>query len=100
MRLLQRLPDDDGSSLAESFGKDIPRYAILSHTWGSDCNEITYKDLMKGTGQSKPGCRKVSFCCGQAAQNGLDYFWVETCCDSNVAQMWMLYESEDLDHQK
>jgi hypothetical protein len=80
MRLLQRLPDDNGFSLVEYFGKEIPPYAILSHTWGPDGNEITYKDMMKGTGQSKPGYRKLSFCCGQAAQDGLDYFWVDTCC--------------------
>jgi hypothetical protein len=80
MRLLQRLPDDNGFSLVEYFGKEIPPYAILSHTWGPDGNEVTFKDLMKGTGQTKPGYLKLSFCCGQAAQDGLDYFWVDTCC--------------------
>jgi hypothetical protein len=52
MRLLQRLPDDNGFSLVEYFGKEIPPYAILSHTWGPDGNEVTFKDLMKGTGQT------------------------------------------------
>jgi hypothetical protein len=80
MRLLQRLPDDNGFNLVEYFEREIPPYAILSHTWGPDGNEVTFKDLMKGTGQSKPGYRKLSFCCGQAAQDGLDFFWVDTCC--------------------
>jgi hypothetical protein len=35
---------------------------------------------MKGTGQSKPEKRKLSFCYREAAQDGLDYFWVDTCC--------------------
>lgn len=79
MRLLQRA--DDGSySLAEFFGNDIPRYAILSHTWGPDHTEVTLKDLVEGKGNTKSGYRKILFCGDQAAKDGLNYCWVDTCC--------------------
>jgi hypothetical protein len=80
MRLLRRWPDNSGFSLVEHVGNNIPPYAILSHTWGPDDEEVTFKDLMEGSGKSKPGYRKLSFCGRQAAQDGLEYFWVDTCC--------------------
>jgi hypothetical protein len=84
MRLLKRLsdPDDDGFSLVEHFGDDIPPYAILSHTWGDDGDEVTFKDLTDDNdkGKSKPGYRKLRFCGRQAKQDGLNFFWVDTCC--------------------
>jgi hypothetical protein len=83
MRLLKRLPDDDHNEFSlVDFGDDIPPYAILSHTWGSDGNEVTFKNLTedKGMAKSKPGYRKLSFCCKQAARDKIDFFWVDTCC--------------------
>jgi hypothetical protein len=78
-----RLLEDDGHgnlSLIEKHNNDIPRYAILSHTWGADGDEVTYRDLIKGTGRNKPGYKKIDFCRVQAASDGLQYFWVDTCC--------------------
>ncbi|KAI0532365.1 hypothetical protein GGR58DRAFT_490623 [Xylaria digitata] len=79
MRLLERNNDGD-FSLTEHFGDDIPRYAILSHTWGADAEEVTFKNLMDGTGKSKAGYNKIYFCGEQARRDGLQYFWVDTCC--------------------
>jgi hypothetical protein len=79
MRLL-RLGDDGGFSLVEFVGKDIPRYAVLSHTWGADDQEVTFKDLVDGVGKSKAGYSKIRFCRKQAAEDGLQFFWVDTCC--------------------
>ena len=59
---------------------DIPRYAILSHTWGADTEEVSFKDIMDGTGMSKPGYDKIRFCGKQAERDGLQYFWIDTCC--------------------
>jgi hypothetical protein len=79
MRLLQR--NDGGNySLTEFIGDAIPRYAILSHTWVADHDEVTLADLEKGTGSSKAGYRKLQFCADQAAKHSLRYFWVDTCC--------------------
>jgi hypothetical protein len=79
MRLL-KVEDDNKLSLVEFVGSDIPPYAILSHTWGADHEEVTYKDVVDGVGQSKVGYKKIRFCGKQAIKNGLHYFWVDTCC--------------------
>lgn len=64
---------------------EIPHYAILSHTW-TDGQEVTFDGLKKinnakeiGSPNSE-GHRKLRFCAQQAKQDGLDYFWVDTCC--------------------
>jgi hypothetical protein len=45
MRLLQRC--DTGEIILTQFGDEgIPPYAILSHTWGADAEEVTFEDLM------------------------------------------------------
>src|SRR5271170_5421160 len=77
MRLLERKSDGE-FGLTEFWGDNIPRYAILSHTWGAE--EVTFKDLMDQTGKSKGGFNKIRFCGEQAANDGLKYFWVDTCC--------------------
>jgi hypothetical protein len=59
---------------------DLPAYAILSHTWGGDDEEVTYNDMIEGSGKFKTGHRKIQFCGEQAARDGLQYFWVDTCC--------------------
>jgi hypothetical protein len=35
---------------------------------------------MDGTGKSKTGYNKIRFCGEQAKRDGLQYFWVDTCC--------------------
>ncbi|KAJ8105930.1 hypothetical protein ONZ43_g7233 [Nemania bipapillata] len=59
-------------------GTNIPPYAILSHTWGSE--EVTYKDLEQRIGQHKIGYEKIRFCGEHARRDGLRHFWVDTCC--------------------
>src|ERR1700760_4181300 len=79
MRLLT-LDGKDGLCLTEWSGNNIPPYAILSHTWGQDGEEVTYNDLINGTGKHKPGYVKIKYCVEQAANDGLQYSWVDTCC--------------------
>ncbi|RDW82406.1 hypothetical protein BP6252_03518 [Coleophoma cylindrospora] len=79
MRLL-RNNNNSKFSLAEDFGDKIPCYAILSHTWGMETEEVTFKDVIEGTGEHKDGYKKIRFCAQQAANDGLEYFWVDTCC--------------------
>jgi hypothetical protein len=57
----------------------IPPYAILSHTWAED-KEVTYQDLENNVEQTKEGYAKILFCAQQAKSDGLDHFWVDTCC--------------------
>ncbi|OAG35173.1 hypothetical protein AYO21_10632 [Fonsecaea monophora] len=67
-------------SLTDNLITDIPPYAILSHTWGSDNEEVTFKDLKDGSGQSKAGYTKIRFCADQTQKDDLQYFWIDTCC--------------------
>jgi hypothetical protein len=77
MRLLQS--DDDGNlSLIEFSENDIPKYAILSHRWGAE--EVTLADLKNGSVKKMTGYDKIQFCGEQARRDGLQYFWVDTCC--------------------
>jgi hypothetical protein len=55
-------------------------YAILSHTWGTDDEEVSFADLAQGLGHTKVGYEKLRFCGKQAEKDGLRYFWVDTCC--------------------
>jgi hypothetical protein len=55
-------------------------YAILSHTWGADEEEVSFEDLAKNSGKDKAGYKKIQLCGGQAKRDGLQYFWVDTCC--------------------
>ena len=80
MRLLDILPNGDFRMTGELLDDAIPQYAILSHTWGDESQEVTFEDMMKGSGQCKAGYKKVKFCGEQAARDGLRYFWVDTCC--------------------
>jgi ankyrin repeat protein len=79
MRLL-KIDADGEYDLTEDLNDQIPKYAILSHTWGSDNEEVTYKDLIEGSAKNKPGYSKLHFCGKQAANDDLQYFWVDTCC--------------------
>jgi hypothetical protein len=85
MRLLKY--GEDGCLTMTSFDQNaIPHYAILSHTWGADAGEVTFADLANGDGKHKPdyrkklGYKKIRFCGEQTQQDGLQYFWVDTCC--------------------
>jgi hypothetical protein len=80
MRLLERGHDGDFSLTRNPSGDSIPEYAILSYTWGSDTEEVTFENLKDGTGKDKAGYAKIRFCAEQAGCDGLRYFWVDTCC--------------------
>ncbi|KAH8586363.1 hypothetical protein B0O99DRAFT_493091, partial [Bisporella sp. PMI_857] len=80
MRLLQRNSTGQFSLTEDLNGDGIPQYAILSHTWGADIEEVTFEDIINGTGEDKPGYEKIQFCEEQARQDGLLYFWIDTCC--------------------
>lgn len=78
MRLLKRLLGGDFELISFN-DDDTPPYAILSHTW-TEGQEVTYNELVAGTGKDKTGYAKIRFCGERAAADGLQYFWVDTCC--------------------
>jgi hypothetical protein len=80
MRLLEINTDGKLSLTKDLIGDDdIPAYAILSHTWQDD-QEVTFDEMINGTGKDKAGHHKIHFCAEQAKRDGLRYFWVDTCC--------------------
>ena len=80
MRLLEILPSGDFRLTPKLHDNKIPQYAVLSHTWGDESQEVTFEDMMGGSGLDKVGDEKIKFCGDQAARDGLQYFWVDSCC--------------------
>ncbi|KAH8589506.1 hypothetical protein B0O99DRAFT_692400 [Bisporella sp. PMI_857] len=80
MRLLEHNSDSEFSLTRDFVNGKIPEYAIISHTWGADTEEVTYRDMIDGTGKNKAGYEKIRFCGEQAKRDGLHYFWIDTCC--------------------
>ncbi|KAH7548916.1 hypothetical protein BM1_10689 [Bipolaris maydis] len=85
MRLLHIAIDGRLRWAEEYIGNEkVPDYAILSHTWGEQ--EVIFDDLKNldnadDTGaRRKAGWDKIDFCAQQTKRDGLDYFWVDTCC--------------------
>ena len=64
--------------LIERYGANIPRYAILSHTWDDD--EVLYSDIQNGTADQRKAFSKVTNAMQQARKDGYTYLWVDTCC--------------------
>ena len=106
MRLLKH--DEDGELTITTFDEnELPPYAILSHTWGADTEEVTFADLVGGNSKAKHGdgkkprykkklgYKKIRFCGEQAQQDELQYFWVDTCCidKSDKAELSLAIQS-------
>lgn len=81
MRLLRA--DTDGLTL-ETVDNESQRYAILSHRWLAEHEEITYADLVNGISdtsiRSKEGWKKLQWCRQQAVRDGYQYVWADTIC--------------------
>ncbi|KIW17293.1 hypothetical protein PV08_04484 [Exophiala spinifera] len=69
-----------GFSLTKDLIDNIPAYAILSHTWGAEDDEVTFDDIGSKQAEGKAGYAKLQFCKRQAERDGLQYFWIDTCC--------------------
>lgn len=79
MRLLTYTHEGQLSIMRDLFDH-IPPYAILSHTWIADEEEVTHQELQHNTDKRKAGYRKIEFCGEQAKRDGITHFWVDTCC--------------------
>lgn len=90
MRLLKR-GDDGALSLTDDLhDRDIPEYVALSHTWGAAGQEVTLQDFQSRSAEQrmgKAGYAKIRFCSDQAAQDGYQYFWIDTCAVSTRQTM-------------
>lgn len=61
-------------------GRKAPKYAILSHTWGSD--EVLFHDManVDAVARKKEGWKKIQYACNSALRDGIYFAWVDTCC--------------------
>lgn len=77
-----RLIEVETKTLASFNFEDAPAYAILSHTWGDDTEELTLQDLtdLEKAEAKKFGFSKLDGCCRQAREDGFGYIWIDTCC--------------------
>ena len=85
MRLLHIASDGKLRWAEEYIGNEkVPDYAILSHTWGEQ--EVIFDNLKNLNiaedigARSKAGWDKIRFCAQQTERDGLNHFWVDTCC--------------------
>ncbi|KAH8646407.1 heterokaryon incompatibility protein-domain-containing protein [Tricladium varicosporioides] len=84
LKIEQFLESGNPSSLAHFEGSvsgvAIPKYAILSHTWGDE--EVSFQDMQgeRELIRQKAGYRKLRDSCAQSLKNGYDYIWIDTCC--------------------
>ncbi|KAK4958096.1 hypothetical protein LTR10_004521 [Elasticomyces elasticus] len=81
MRLLKTGPYPPGKErleLIEKYGKEIPDYAILSHTWDGD--EVLFADIQNHTAHHRKAYRKITAAFDQARKDGYGFIWIDTCC--------------------
>ncbi|KAK3348739.1 hypothetical protein B0T25DRAFT_228699 [Lasiosphaeria hispida] len=87
---MMRLINIKTLKLEELSDDNLPPYAILSHTWGDDHEELTFREIEDGE-IDKPGVGSVKLrgCCQQAKKDGLGYVWIDTCCidKTNLAEL-------------
>ena len=56
-------------------------YAILSHRWGADEDEVTFDDISSRKNiANKKGFAKLKNFCTTASSEGFHYVWTDTCC--------------------
>ncbi|KAI1856286.1 hypothetical protein JX265_011798 [Neoarthrinium moseri] len=66
--------------LEEFLEGTVPPYAILSHTWGAEHEEVLFHDIRAHDSTQSLRSRKFEGCCAQAALDGYGYVWIDTCC--------------------
>lgn len=115
-----RLINTTTGQFSEFAETQLPRYAVLSHTWGDE--EVSYLDLLylssdlpastaglvqallSKSPKDSQGFGKVQECCQLARNRGLDWVWIDTCCidksssaelSEAINSMWRWYRDAD-----
>lgn len=73
-----RLINTSTGLFEEFIGSNIPKYAILSHTWEEE--EVSFQDFYEPNVSKRKGYAKIMKTCEIARTSGIDYAWVDTCC--------------------
>ncbi|KAK9783442.1 putative Heterokaryon incompatibility protein-domain-containing protein, partial [Seiridium cardinale] len=76
-----RLLNTETHKLGSLEGQEIPKYAMLSHTWGD--GEISFPDLnepQSSTWRQHKAYHKLEGSCHKAIKHGYGWVWIGTCC--------------------
>lgn len=62
--------------------KEYVKYAILSHCWGDEDQEVSFDDMQLDfdSVKYKLGYKKLEYACIQAFNDGYSHIWIDTCC--------------------
>ena len=85
--------------------QDENRYAILSHRWGNDEDEVSFADVRSQDFSHRKAFPKLKGFCDLAASLGYRYGWLDTCCidktnlvelSEAIASMYRWYQASDV----
>jgi hypothetical protein len=74
MRLINTLTLE----LSDFYDFEIPKYAILSHTWGKE--EVSFQQWCSPDFPCNAGYWKIYHFCSTCRRDGYEWAWVDTCC--------------------
>jgi hypothetical protein len=82
MRLLQVNHAEGTFTLTRKlFDGEVPPYAILSHTWGSDDDEVLFEHIKTNhIDRTCGGYAKLELCARLVKRDGLGHFWIDSAC--------------------
>jgi hypothetical protein len=75
-----RLINCETNLFEEFFDKNVPRYAILSHTWNDA--EVSFRDYynpQRHALYSAEANDKITRTCEKAKEDGYGYVWIDSC---------------------
>ncbi|KAH8643572.1 hypothetical protein IG631_01035 [Alternaria alternata] len=76
-----RILDARTLKLRTFYGDDIPSYAILSHTWLRDEDEVSHAQIQDlDNCRQMLGFQKIEYTRQQAIRDCVHYVWIDTCC--------------------
>ncbi|KAK3671709.1 hypothetical protein LTR78_008442 [Recurvomyces mirabilis] len=81
MRLLRLT--QDGYAFHDFLEPEKVTYAILSHRWYAEGKDVLFDDIAnqhQPSLASRQGWKKLNYASTQAAKDGIEYFWIDTCC--------------------
>lgn len=82
MRLLH-MTEDESFALTRNYSSEseVPPYAILSHRWPDDGEDVVYDDIVgEKTVCNKRGCCQLVATARTAERLRVQYTWMDTCC--------------------
>lgn len=80
MRLLRYGITTNKWHIEDFHNRNVPFYAILSHTWGAADEEVTFERIKNANTSKSCEFVKLDFTREKAAEDGLIYYWIDTCC--------------------